>query len=640
MEVIFFILLFMNFLHNCYIFNIMLDTKNEKTLVIVESPNKIKAIKKYLTNHGIDCEVEATVGHIATLPAVGKDGLGIDTETWTPLYKIARDKSKIVTNLKKIVKTVDRVVIATDHDREGEAIADNLVEYLKIKDKYDRIKFNEITESAIIEAYNNPGKVDEQLVNAQKARRMIDRIIGFKLSKLMRRNIRNAVGKPTAGRVQSIALKLVVDRENEIKAFIPVEYFNISAIANNFEAKYFNNQKTGNKEWIEPSEIDEIYNSLKGPLTVIDKNTKSRKDASVVPLKQATLYKKSHLSSGIVQMTAQKLYEGFNEDGGLITYPRTDSTRYSDGFIKHARRFIGKKFGEEFIGDSIRGSSAGAQDAHEAIRPTSLSMTPDKAKEIYDLNDQEYNVYSLIYRTTLQSIMKVPERDITSYVYENNGHTFKNSFSRITFKGYLVLDNEDTQEIEDPQYKLKQEINIDEYVKSQHSTKPAPRYTEGSLISMLDEIKVGRPSTFATTVKIIKEREYVVREGTSLLPTELGFVVNTLLTEHFPKIINEQYTAYVEDQLDLIAADNKPVNIVMDGFNANFTESLDEATKTIQPLVMAPKLINEKCPDDGGELIERRSRVGDKFIGCLNWPNCTYTRSVPKKNFYRRRTTK
>lgn len=619
----------------------MVEKNTGKTLVIVESPNKIKAIQKYLQNYGVNCDVEATVGHIALLPTTGKDGLGIDTENWVPLYKVDPTKRKIVNNLKKIAQKAQRVVIATDHDREGEAIADNLVEYLNISDKYDRITFNEITEAAIVEAYKKPGKIDEQLVNAQKARRMLDRIIGFRLSKLMRQNIKNSLVNPSAGRVQSIALKLVVEREKEVVAFVPKEYYEIEAeFSNGTTAKYFDPNKTNNKEWISLKKIDDIFNNLEGPLVVQDIISKTRSDASIVPLKQATLYKKSSLSSAAVQSAAQRLYEGYDEKGGLITYPRTDSTRYSASFVKHAKKFILNNFGPEYVGTKVRGAKAGAQDAHEAIRPTSLSLTPAKAQALYNLNAADYNVYSLIYKTTMQSLIKPAERSITSYVYENNNHKFRNSFSKIVFDGYLVLEENKDVSFSDPKYRLNQKVDVNQYVKTLHATKPPARFSEGSLISKLDEIKVGRPSTFATTVKIIKDREYVKREGTALIPTEFGNVVCDQLTKYFPRIINEKYTAFVEEELDLIASDNKPVQIVMNDFNDNFNEVFEHATKVITPTFLVPNILEDKCPDDNGDLIERRSRAGDHFIGCLNFPKCKFTRSLPKKKTYRKRYTK
>ncbi|WP_036437057.1 type I DNA topoisomerase [Mycoplasma elephantis] len=613
--------------------------ENTKTLVIVESPNKIKAIQKYLKNNGIDCDVEATIGHIAILPTSGKDRLGIDLENWIPLYKIDPAKRKVVSNLKAKAKTSDKVVIATDHDREGEAIADNLVEYLDIKNKYVRIVFNEITESAIIEAYKNPGKVDQQLVNAQKARRMLDRILGFKLSTLMRRNIKNTTITPSAGRVQSIALKLVVDREHEIISFVPTVYFNIVA---NFKdgntAKYFDpNSTQENKEWIIGNNLEKILKDLNGPLKVKNVETKIKSDDRVTPLKQATLYKKVSYSSGVVQASAQRLYEGYNDDGGLISYPRTDSTRYSATFLQNARDYITNKYGSEYLLDEIKGAKAGDQDAHEAIRPTDLSLTPEIAKDKYNLSTQDYNVYKFIYKTTLQSLMKPSQREVTSYIYENNGHVFKNNSSKIVFDGYTVIDDEKETKNNNFSYKINDFVDVNEYKDSRHETKPPARYTEGSLISMLDEIKVGRPSTFASTIKIIKDREYVIKDGSSLIPTNFGLTVLEQLTKHFPRVINEKYTAFVEEQLDQIAQENKPVQIVMNDFSDEFNNELENATKTIQPTFLIPKTFDEKCPEDNGDLIERKSRFGTRFIGCKNFPSCKYTKSISTNKFFRKK---
>ncbi|MDJ1646262.1 type I DNA topoisomerase [Mycoplasma phocimorsus] len=605
--------------------------KNEKTLVIVESPNKIKAIKKYLEKNNINCDVEATKGHIAILPSTGKDGLGIDIENWIPLYKVDPEKRSVVAKLKKLAKLANKVVIATDHDREGEAIAENLIEYLDCKDKYSRIVFNEITQEAIINAYNNPGLLNEDLVNAQKARRMLDRILGYKLTNLMKKNIKNSVSKPSAGRVQSIALKLVCDKEKEIESFIPEQYYLIKAhLANNITANYFNNELIGDKERVKDKKIAEnILNSLKGDLKVVDIKTITKNDPIITPLKQATLFKKCQLSSTTVQACAQKLYEGFGEDGGIISYPRTDSTRFSASFIEKAKDFIAKTYGEEYVAKVIKGSS-GDQDAHEAIRPTSLKLTPKKAKEKYNLTSAEYTVYKLIYNTTLKALMLPPKRNITTYIYNNNNNKFKNSFSSFEFEGYKIINDEKEDINLDPKYAINDLVKVNKYTSDFHETKPPARYTEGSLISMLDEIKVGRPSTFATTVQILKNREYAIKDSSYLKPTTFGKIVNEQLIKFFPKIINEKYTAFVENELDLIANEGKKVSEVMNEFNNEFTSSLEEATKIIEPVILQQNILADPCPICGAAVVERKNKKGDKFGGCSSFPNCKFTISIPK----------
>ncbi len=601
-------------------------------LVIVESPNKIKSIEKYL---GKDYTVMASVGHIVRLPSIGLFRLGIDTEKWEPKYKIDPTKKATVAELKKNADKAVEVLIATDPDREGEAIGDNLVEYLDVKNKYKRIRFNEITKDAISKAVNKPSKIDVALVESQKTRRMLDRIIGFRLSSLMAQKMSNYPTRPTAGRVQSIALKLIVDKEVEIDAFVPVEYVNVEAIINEeVSAKYYNpNSTQKNKEWIMPNEIDEIFASLVGPLIVDEVKTSKRKDAKRTPFKQAVLYKTAESSTGLsskqIQMAAQKLYEGFG-DGGLISYPRTDSTRMSNTFVKNSLEYIKTKFGPEYVAKDIKGV-AGDQDAHEAIRPTNIAMTPEKAKTLFALNPAQYKVYKVIYNRTMQALMVQPEREILRYELVNGDHRFKMSASKVIFDGYLkVTGFKNDNEL--PVYTKGEIVNVSEYIKEEKATLPPARYNEGSIIEKMDEIGVGRPSTFATTVNKIKEREYVLKEGRILKPTDFGKVVNEKLTSYFSKIINEDYTAQVETELDAIAEGKKDYKILMQTFWDKFMEQIDSAQQTMEhtKLISIPAS-EDPCPEDGGQLIFKRSRKGDKFIACANWPSCTYTASVPNQ---------
>ncbi len=601
-------------------------------LVIVESPNKIKSIEKYL---GKDYVVMASVGHIVKLPSVGLFRLGIDTDKWEPQYKLDPSKKTVVADLKKQVSISDFVYIATDPDREGEAIGDNLVEFLGVEDKYKRIRFNEITKDAVNKAIEKPSIIDEALVNSQKTRRMLDRIIGYRLSTLMSQKMSNYPTRPTAGRVQSIALKLIVDREVEIDAFIPVEYFNVDAIINDeVTAKYYNpNSEEKNKEWIMPNQIDETFASLTGPLVVDEVKVSKRKDAKRMPFKQAVLYKTAESSTGLssrqIQSAAQKLYEGFG-DGGLISYPRTDSTRMSAGFVKQAQAYITKEFGAEYVSSEIKGV-AGDQDAHEAIRPTNITMTPSKAKGIFSLKPAEFKVYQLIYNRTMQALMVQPEREILRYELVNGDNRFKMSASKVIFDGYLKVTGY-SNDNELPVYKKGEVVNVQEYTKEEKATQPPARYNEGSIIEKMDNIGVGRPSTFAATVNKIKEREYVEKEGRALKPTSFGKVVSEKLTTHFKKIINEDYTAQVETELDKIAEGNRDYKELMQEFWDKFNEQIDNANNTMEHTkLLAIPASEEPCPEDGGQLIFKRSRKGDKFIACANWPNCTYTASVPNK---------
>ncbi|MGL5590820.1 MAG: type I DNA topoisomerase [Metamycoplasmataceae bacterium] len=596
-------------------------------LVIVESPNKEKTIKKYL---GDEYEVLASVGHIVKMTTSGDGRLGIDFENWEPKYAIEPSKKEVVEKLKREAKKADIVYIATDLDREGEAIGDNLVEFLDIKDKYKRIRYNEITKEAVLNAIANPSVIDENLVKAQKSRRMLDRIIGFKLTNLIKTKLSNYPISPTAGRVQSIALKLVVDRENEIRNFVPVQYHTIDAVINDeIIANYFNpNNKDIDKSWVLPENIEMIFNSLKGPLTVDDISTTVKNDASVTPLKQAVLYRKADMSSKAAQSALQRLYEGYG-DGGLISYPRTDSTRLSIPFLNSAKAYIKKVFGPEYVSDSIKGI-AGDQDAHEAIRPTDISLSPEKASAKFSLSSSESKIYSLIYYTTMQAIMTVPKREILRYNLVNSGHMFKLSSSKVIFDGYLKLKGyENSKEL--PKYEKGQVIDVKEYINTPHETKPPARYNDGSLIQKLDEIKVGRPSTFATTINKIIDRQFVEKEGKTLKATEFGEEVIKKLIDGFPNEITEGYTARVEADLDLIAEGKIDYKFTMQQFWNRFNDSYKTAEITLERTILLPKLVGELCPLDGEQLVCKNSRQGEEFIGCINFPECKFTKNTKSK---------
>ncbi|MBU4690698.1 type I DNA topoisomerase [Mycoplasma sp. ES3157-GEN-MYC] len=600
-------------------------------LVIVESPNKVATIKKYL---GDDFDVLASVGHIAKLSTrtIGNTIMGIKIDEWEPVYVIDSTKKSTVKKLKSAVKKADEVFIATDPDREGEAIGDHLVKYLDIQDKYSRIKYNEITKDAILKAISHPGKLDEALIDAQKARRMLDRIIGFKLSKLMKQKLSNSPTKPSAGRVQSIALKLIVDREKLIEAFIPRDYHKACAYINeNFKADYYNDSNpSGEKDWIYPEEKDEISEKIFAqPNSLVVESIKEtrKKMGAITPLKQAVLYKKSPFSSQSTQRAAQNLYEGYG-DGGLISYPRTDSTRLSQYFIDNARKYIKIKYGKEYVSEEIKGFS-GDQDAHEAIRPTDITLTPEEAKNKFKLNNYDYQVYKLIYEHTLQALINVPIRMSKAYVFDKQGLKFRLTTSKILFNGYYVVKGE-REEVEDPNYSEGQVISVEKFEVTDHQTNPPSRYSEGSLIEALDNIKVGRPSTFASTVKIVLDREYAENINGALHPTEFGRIVMDKLTESFPKIIEEGYTAQVEEELDLIAQSKVDLKPVMQEFWDNFNRVYDEAEKTMEHTTISYEFANEKCPQDGAELIIRKNRYGNKFIGCPNFPKCKFAKNYEK----------
>ncbi|WP_406613570.1 type I DNA topoisomerase [Mycoplasma corogypsi] len=606
-----------------------------KKLVIVESPNKVKAIQTYL---GSDFDVVASSGHIFKMQTRGKQALGIDFENWEPLYSLDASKKPLVKMIKEKVDLADEVYLATDPDREGEAISDHLRIQFKLDQKqYWRIKYNEITKDAILNALANRGQLDSGLIDSQKARRLLDRIIGFRLSNLLRSKLRNTPGSPTAGRVQSIALKLVVDRENEIRSFIPEKYFKLHAVLapNNDLAYYFNENATNSdrKEWILDNELDKIkeyFTKAPKKLKVINIKQTDKKLGAITPLKQSTLYSKSGFYAKSTQIAAQRLFEGYNGEDGIITYPRTDSTRLSATFVAEAKKFVANKYGEEYVATDVKGIS-GDQDAHEAIRPTNLKLTPQLLKEKYpNIDNIDLSLYKLIYEITLQSVMKAPIISSTSYTYQTGDYKFKNNYSKVKFDGYYILSDKASayDKIVDPKYTLDQEVDVNEFNFTEHQTKPAPRYHDGSLIEALDAIGVGRPSTFAVTVSTIQERKFVTKEkDKSLHPTEFGQIVLERLIKSFPNIINEEYTAKIELELDDIEENKNTKNSVMDEFYSNFLKEFEQASDKIEAYTFPLIELEEPCPDDGGLLQIKTNKKAQKFVACNNFPKCRFTRS-------------
>ncbi len=608
-------------------------------IMIVESPNKVKTIQKYV---GENVTVLSSIGHILKLSTRGEGNLGIDFKNWEPNMVADPAKKKIISELKAATKDADEVLIATDPDREGEAIAANLVSTLKVENKYKRIKYNEITKEAIENAIENPLEIDKSLVNAQKARRMLDRIIGFKLSQLMQRKVKNTPTTPSAGRVQSIALKLVVDREKEIEAFNPVLYSKIEAIiTKEISANFFfkeNPDFKGENTWINRDHAIEIVNELNldPHLIVSDYKISQRSESMITPFKQSVLYKEAKYSSSVVQISAQKLFEA-----GLISYPRTDSTRMSDGFVKKAKEYIANRFGNEYVAHEIKGFS-GAQDAHEAIRPTDIYLTPEKAKVEHDLNDVDSYIYKLIYDKAIMAIMNSPKREVHQYELKNKDHYFRMSYSTVIFDGYYKISGYEVAKPL-PKYNIGDDLYVENFFKSDKETNPPARYNEGSLIKTLDDIKVGRPSTFASTVNIIKNRLFVETKNNVLHPTDFGKVVLEKLVTGFPNTINEEYTAKVESELDLISEGKEDYKILMEDFWHKFNENLDDASQSIEITVLPQESLDEKCSECGSTLIYRYTKAKhQKFIGCSNFPNCRYIRNIetPKRKYFRKSTKK
>ena len=603
-----------------------------KNLIIVESPAKCKTIEKYL---GSDYKVVSSKGHIRDLATTGKFGLGVDVENdFKPNYVIIKGKTKDVNNLKKEVNSADTIYLATDPDREGETISWHIYDEIKIPDeKYKRVVFNEITKDVVINAINNPGKIDMNLVKSGETRRILDRIIGFRLSKLMQRK----TGGKSAGRVQSVALKLIVDREREIRAFVPREYWTIEADFSSFKAVL---EKYHGKEIEIPNEVaaDEILDKLSRSFKIESVTEKEKNKSAREVFKTSTLQQlastKLNFAPSKTMKIAQQLYEGIdlgNETVGLITYMRTDSVRISDSFVAETYNYIKGNYGDEYIGYVKKGKKNDAvQDAHEGIRPTSIMRTPESVKAY--LSNDEYKLYRLIYIRALASLMKDAKTLATTVILENNGYTFKATGSVLKFDGYLKVysEYEDSEDVILPDFKNYKSdvITADKIDKIQHFTKPAPRYTESSLIKEMESLGIGRPSTYATIVGTIKDRGYVILKDKKFEPTEIGEETTDKLQEFFSDIVNVEYTANMEQDLDEIAEAKKDNIKVLHEFYDEFEPLVEKAFKEMEK--KAPVSTGETCPECGGDLVIRKGKYGE-FVACSNYPTCKYIKKEKKE---------
>ena len=608
-----------------------------KNLVIVESPSKSKTIEKYLGN---DYHVVSSKGHIRDLATSGKGGLGIDVENdFQPNYKISSDKKEIVKELQKLAKNSDHVFLASDPDREGEAIAWHLASVLGLDMNEDnRIIFHEITKQAILEAMQHPKKIDQNLVKSQETRRMLDRIIGFRLSKLLQ----NKIQSKSAGRVQSVALRLIVERENEIRNFKKEEYWTLDALCHkdkeNFRASLA--KIDGKKAKIKDKEAcDALIERCKGkPFIVSNIERKVKKREAKMPFITSTLQQEASTKLGFgakkTMQIAQKLYEGIDLGGrseGLISYMRSDSTRLSPVFLNDAFHYIETIYGKEYKGRARQKNDENAQDAHEAIRPTNIMNTPENVKQ-YLTNDQ-YKLYHLIYCRTMASLMAPSKSDAVSVKIDCDGCQFMASGSTMIFDGYLKVYGKYEQVKDDllPALDLKEELQDVQLDGKQHFTEPPLRYSEARLIKELEEKGIGRPSTYAMIIDTLQARGYATLEKSSegsrtkvFVPSEQGELTDQKLQEYFSSIINVLYTADMESHLDEIANGER-----------NNIEELKEFWKTFDPLVQDAYDHMEKkelertgdlCPECGSELVYRNGRYG-KFISCINFPKCRYTKS-------------
>ena len=600
-------------------------------LIIVESPAKANTIKKFL---GGSTKVVASMGHIRDLP---KSKLGVDEKTFEPQYINIRGKGDLIKSLKKEAKSAKKVFLATDPDREGEAIAWHLAHILDIpEDAPNRVTFNEITKPAVQKAIKEPRTIDLNLVDAQQARRVLDRIVGYKMSPVLWKKVRRGL---SAGRVQSVAVKLIVDRENEIEKFIPEEYWNIYAnlldkeSKKRFVAKFYG--KNGKKlELHKQQEVDEILKTIENAKFIVEEVKKGeRKRTPAPPFTTSTMQQEASRKLGFTlkktMSVAQGLYEGVKipERGtvGLITYMRTDSTRISEEARKVAKKEIVKQYGEEYYENRYYKTKADSQDAHEAIRPTYIDVNPEDIKE--SLNKDQYKLYKLIYNRFLASQMAPAIFNTISTTIDANNYTFKANGQSIKFKGFMALyvesmDNESKEENSNvPDLKKGQEVKKESIEGKQSFTEPPPRYTEASLVKVLEEKGIGRPSTYSPTITTILERRYIEKEKKQLYPTELGKVVNKLLIENFSDVVNEEFTVKIENEFDEIADGKEEWKKMIEEFYGPFMEEVEEVEKNLEHVELEEEVTDIPCEKCGRMMVVKYGRYG-KFLACPGYPEC------------------
>lgn len=607
-------------------------------LVIVESPTKCETIKRYL---GEDYIVKASYGHIRDLATKGKGGLGIDIENnFAPAYVINNDKRKVVYDLKKLADESEEVILATDPDREGEAIAWHLAQVLNLDVKTNkRLEFHEITRDSINEALKSPRTIDLDLVASQETRRMLDRIIGFKLSSLLNKKIHSK----SAGRVQSATLKLVYDQELEIEKFVPEEYWkiNTSVLLNNKEYELtFISDETGKKNIETKEEAEHILSLLKDKLKVDSVETVVKTVESKVPFTTSTLqqeaFSRLKFKTDKTQRVAQSLYEGIQVNGehvGLITYMRTDSTRLAPIFVERASKYIIETYGKEYLGKP-KAFKAGelTQDAHEAIRPTSNHRTPESVRSF--LTPDQYNLYKLIYNRTLASLMKGKKEETLVVHLSTNGVKFKLDFTRTLFPGYEIIykDEEETKHYKNlPSINVNDELTLVKKEIEQKFTTPPSRYSEAKIVKLMEEVGIGRPSTYASTISTLKKRKYVDEEKGILNVTDQGKKTAHVLIKYFPNIVDAKYTADMETKLDKISEGDSSSLDILSKFYDEFMNQFNKVQKVMY--VDEPIPTGEKCPKCGAPLVYKEGKNG-QFIGCSNYPSCKYVQKEKKEVVY------
>ena len=601
-----------------------------KKLVIVESPAKVKTIKKYL---GSSYDVVASKGHVRDLP---KSTMGIDIENdYEPKYITIRGKGDLVADLKKLSKEADRVYLATDPDREGEAISWHLSKALDLdRKKQARITFNEITKSAVTESLKKPREIDMNLVNAQQARRVMDRLVGYGISPILWEKVKKGL---SAGRVQSVALKMVCERDAQINAFVPEEYWNLDAIISikgekkPVSARFFGDEK-GKIDIKSKEQLDAVLNVIEGkPVSVGSIKNSERIKKAPLPFVTSSLQQEANKALNFTTKktmnVAQQLYEL-----GLITYLRTDSIRISDEALAAAKGYINEHFGKEYVSFSVPKAKGknNIQDAHEAIRPTDINAEPEKLKE--KLDKDLFRLYQLIWRRFTASRMTDARYDVTSVDFINSGYIFRTSAAKRTFDGFMCVytsadDEKEEKNSNVARIRKDSEIEDVRYESAQNFTQPPAHYTEATLVKALEEQGIGRPSTYSPTISVILERRYIAKEKKNLVSTELGRVVNDIMNTAFPDIVNLKFTANVEEQLDKVEAGDMDWKDIIRDFYPGLSKSIDEAREKLVRIKVNDEVSDVICEKCGRNMVYKMGPHG-RFLACPGFPECRNTKPV------------
>lgn len=613
-----------------------------KNLVIVESPTKVKTIKKFL---GKNYEVVASQGHVRDLP---KSSLGIDVDNdFEPRYITIRGKGDLLSSLRKEVKKADHIYLATDPDREGEAISWHLLESLNLKGKdVKRITFNEITKNAVKASFKKPRDIDLSLVDAQQARRILDRLVGYEISPLIWAKVKRGL---SAGRVQSVALRIVAEREAEIDAFIPQEYYTLDVNLKGKGAKDkltcgFYGRKSGKEEINDKASLDKIMSELTGEqFKVLSVKKTYREKKAPLPFTTSTLqqeaFKALNFSTSKTMRVAQQLYEGVDIKGagtvGLITYLRTDSVRVSDEAKNMAHDFISENYGDDFLREGPGKTSAASriQDAHEAIRPADLTRLPSNVKD--SLTREQFRLYQLIWRRFMASRMSNAKYETTTAKIQAGEYIFSTAASHRIFDGFMLVytdAEEEKEEKKSPVYSLEegQVLEFDSFDEKQHFTQPPAHFTEASLVHTMEELGIGRPSTYAPTIGTLLARNYVTKEGRNLFMTELGDAVNNIMTEWFPTIVDKTFTANMESLLDGVEEGKVEWKSIIRNFYPDLEESVKKAQELLEKVQIADEETDVVCDKCGRHMVIKYGKFG-KFLACPGFPECSNTKPYLEK---------